>query len=96
MFAGSAVALELSEVTEHFELPEGTEPELVARKLNQIPAGWSAEDPWVIDSGLWARFFQRHLMNALDKQQQHLRVGLGVKERRDGPCCRNREWVRSV
>ena len=81
MFAGSAVALELSEVTEHFELPEGTEPELVARKLNQIPAGWSAEDPWVIDSGLWARFFQRHLMNALDKQQHHLRVGLGVKER---------------
>jgi len=89
-FAPTTLAVEIQEVNKVLGLPKGADPatELVT-VLNALPGravgrgtgGAAALD--VVGRGIWASFYQRHVLHLLRANAHHLSEMLGLKEEAD-------------
>jgi tetratricopeptide (TPR) repeat protein len=89
VFTASAVALELADLAETWQAARGTTLADVDAALLASPARCITrrEDgtlgPRVIGWGAWAGSFERHLMQALDRTDDHVRGRLAIPSRAD-------------
>jgi tetratricopeptide (TPR) repeat protein len=82
-FIESQLGLEIAELQEAWLLSHGSplEPNRVAEVLN-VPASRliGDEGPRVLGWGLWAAFYQRHILGLLAAAEENLRESLGLPE----------------
>jgi tetratricopeptide (TPR) repeat protein len=89
VFTASATGLELIDLAETWQVARGAPLATLDRVLDTPPQrcivrlGDGSFAPRVIDWGTWAASFQRHLMQALDRTDEHIRSRLAIPERAD-------------